>query len=313
MTNEELVERIQHGINVSEYMEQLYIQNKGFIYNVIRKYRYACQSDYGSVPIIEMDELMHEAYFGLVEASERYKPDQGANFLTYAAHWINQVVKRFLDNSGRVIRVPVHKQEEIYKYNQARAYYLNRYNREPNYREYASWIGISLAGVEKLERFMFRGSILSLDETVPGGEDEDTSFVDTVSAEVNVEEDAVEKLAAEQLREELWGIVGRVLKDKKKIQIFRMRYVNNMTMEQICEQLQISGAAIDQALRYGLNLIRRNPRARDLGEELGIYSRDIPMDANRVKRWAEAGKLQYLDKREMKYAANMGWIDSGIM
>ena len=256
---------------------------------------------------------MHEAYFGLIEATERYKPDQGANFLTYAVHWINQVVKRFLDNSGRVIRVPVHKQEEIYKYNQARAYYLNRYNREPNYREYASWIGISPAGVEKLQRFMFQGSILSLDESVPGGEDEDTSFVDTVSAEVYVEEDAVEKLAAEQLREELWDIVAHVLKDKKKLQIFRMRFIDNMTMEQIGDHFNINKTAIDQALRYGLNLIRRNPRARDLGEEIGIYSRDIPMDANRVKRWAEAGKLQYLDKRDLKYAANMGWIDSGMM
>jgi hypothetical protein len=37
-----------------------------------------------------------------------------------------------------------------------------------------------------------------------------------------------------------------------------------------------------------------------LGEELGIYSRDIPIKAHRVKMWAEAGKLQYLDKRELK-------------
>ena len=55
MTNEELVDRIQHGINVTECMERLYIQNKGFIFNVIKKYHYACQSDYGSLPIIEMD------------------------------------------------------------------------------------------------------------------------------------------------------------------------------------------------------------------------------------------------------------------
>ncbi len=168
MSNEELVDRIQHGINANEYIGQLYIQNKGFITTLIRKYRYACQSGYNSLPIIEMDELMHEAYFGLIEAAEKYKPDQGVSFLTYAGHWINQVVKRFLDNSGRVIRVPVYKQEKIYKYNQVRAHYLNRYNREPNQREYASWIGISTAGVEKLEQFMFQGTILSLDETVPG-------------------------------------------------------------------------------------------------------------------------------------------------
>jgi RNA polymerase primary sigma factor len=314
VTNEELVDRIQHGINAAEYMEQLYMRNKGFIYNVIRKYRYACQSDYGSIPIIEMDELMHEAYFGLVEAAERYKPDQGANFLTYAAHWINQVVKRFLDNSGQVIRVPVHKQEEIYKYNQARAYYLNRYNREPNYREYASWIGISPDGVKRLERFMFQGAIRSLDETVPGGEDDNLSFADVVPAEVDIEEDVVEKLAAEQLREELWDIVAQVLKDRKKIQIFRMRYINNMTLEQIGEKLHVSRAAIDQSVQYGIKMLRRNSWTRNLGVELGIWSREIPLDAKRVKRWAMDEKLRsFLKGNDLKYAVNMGWVDSGMM
>ncbi len=52
MSNEELVERIQHGINRTEYLQQLYIQNKGFIFNVIKKYRYACQSGYNSIPIL---------------------------------------------------------------------------------------------------------------------------------------------------------------------------------------------------------------------------------------------------------------------
>ncbi len=313
MSNEELVMRIQHGINASEYLEQLYIQNKGFIATVIRKYRYACRSGYNSLPIIEMDELMHEAYFGLIEAARRFDPHQGNTFLTYAAHWINQVVKRFLDNSGQVIRVPVHIQEKVYKYNQVTACFLNQYGREPEKREYASYVGISPSGVEKLEQFMFRGAVRSLDSTIPGSDGDSISIAEAIPAEVNIEEDAVEKLAAQQLREELWDIVTKVLNDKKKLRIFRMRYINNMTLEQIGEQMHVNRTAIDQALRYGLSMIRRNPRARDLGEELGIYSRDIPMDARRVKYWAAEGRLQYLDKRELKYAANMGWVDSGMM
>lgn len=313
MSNEELVERIQQEISAQEYLEQLYLQTRGFIFNVVKKYRYACRSDYGSLPIIEMDELMHEAYFGLVEAARRFDPDMGNSFLTYAAHWINQVVKRFLDNSGKVIRVPVHTQERIYKYNQTTAFFLSHYGREPEKREYASYIGISLDGVKRLEKFMYRGAVRSLDETIPGGEDDSISFLDTVPADINVEEDAVEKMAAEQLREELWSIVAQVLQDEKKLQIFRMRYIDNMTLEQIGEQLHVSRTAIEQALKYGLRIIRRNPRARDLGEELGLWYRDIPIDAHRVKRWAREGKLQYLNKKELKYAANMGWVDSGIM
>lgn len=49
---------------------------------------------------------------------------------------------------------------------------------------------------------MFQGSTRSLDEMVSGGEDENISFVDTVPAETDVEEDAVEKLAVVHIREE---------------------------------------------------------------------------------------------------------------
>lgn len=87
----------------------------------------------------------------------------------------------------------------------------------------------------------------------------------------------------------------------------------NMTLEQIGEQMQAGRTAIDQDIKYGLKMIRRNPRAKDLGEELGQWYRDIPIDAHRVKWWAGEGKLQYLNKKELKYAANMGWVDSGIM
>ncbi len=110
MSNEELVQQIQQGIDIKGNMEQLYIQNKGLIYATIKRYRYACQSDYNSLPIIEMDELMNEAYFGLVKAVENYNPNQGILFMSYAPNWIRQAVKRYLDNCGRTIRVPVHTQ-----------------------------------------------------------------------------------------------------------------------------------------------------------------------------------------------------------
>jgi RNA polymerase primary sigma factor len=137
-------------------MQQLYIQNKGFIFNVIRKYRYACISDYGGLPIIEMDELMHKAYFSLVKAAETYNLDQGALFLTYAAYWIIQSVKHFFENSGQVIRVPVHRQQEIYKYSQASSCYLSHCNRLPSIQEYAWHVGISVNRIEHLEKFMFQ-------------------------------------------------------------------------------------------------------------------------------------------------------------
>ena len=66
MEIEELVEQIQAGINPTENMEQLYLQNRSFIYQQAKKY--AAYAD--------MDDLMQEAYFGLHEAVKHYKPDK---------------------------------------------------------------------------------------------------------------------------------------------------------------------------------------------------------------------------------------------
>ena len=73
MENEELVEQIQAGINPTENMEQLYLQNRSFIYQQAKKY--AAYAD--------MDDLMQEAYLGLYEAVKHYTPDKEAKLLIF--------------------------------------------------------------------------------------------------------------------------------------------------------------------------------------------------------------------------------------
>lgn len=260
MTNEELVQQIQQGINPGENMEMLYIQNKGFIASLIKRYGYVYYCPHDSVSIIEKEELMHEAYFGLVEAVKRYDPTQGALFTTYAGIWIDQAVKRFIDNSGRVVRVPVYKQQEIYRYNRARAHYLRNYNREPSLREYASWIGISPAGVEKLEQFMFQGEVRSLDEMVPGGENENLSFADVIPAEVDVEEAATAEIAKVQL----WEAVGEVLKDDKMRKVIQYRFVEGISLDGIGIQLGITREKVRQYESRALRRLRCNSRTKHL-------------------------------------------------
>jgi len=306
MSNEELVAMIQADINSSDNIAILYSQNKGFIISVLKRYRYACQSGHDGIPIIEFEELLNEAYFGLYEAVKRYDPGQGVLFISYAEHWIRQVVKRFLDNSGRVIRVPVHTQEKVYKYNQVTAHFFNKYNRKATAQEYAMWLDVSVNVIEKLEKFMYQGATRSLDETLPGSES--LTFAEATASDVNIEYDVIEKVAKEQIKEELWNIVAQVLKDKKKIQIFKWRFINELTLEQTGEKAKVSRSAIDQTIKYGIKMLRRNSRTRNLGKELGLWDPEIPFNASRVKMWAASGNIKFLDKRELKYAMHMGWI-----
>jgi RNA polymerase primary sigma factor len=264
MSNEELVQLIKQGTDSTGNMEQLYIKNKGMIYAVVKKYRYACQADYNSTPIIEMDELMHEAYFGLVKAVENYDASQGVLFMSYATYWIRQAVKRFLDDCGRVIRVPVHKQEKVYQYNQMTAYCLQNFNREPTIPEYARWLHISEKGVEQLQHFMFRDKVKSLDEMVSVGEDEGIAYTDTVASDIDLEGEMVERVTQEQLKGELWQMVSRVLKHDTMVKILRLRFIDRLTLEEVGGRLGITRERVRQYESLALRRLRCNSRSKRL-------------------------------------------------
>lgn len=306
MSNEELVDQIQKGINESSNIELLYNQNIGFICKVVKKYRYAYMSDYNSISIIEMDNLIHEAYFGLIEATKRYTSNHGTLFLTYATHWISQAVRRFLENSGQVIRVPVHRQQEIYKYNQATSYYLRHYNRMPSIHEYTICVGLPVHGIEQLEKYMFRGTIQSIDENI--SESYNSALCNTLSCEINIEDDIVERVVQEQIKEELWDIVAQVLKDEKKLQIIKWRFIDEITIREIGTRVNLSTSAIERHIIHSLRKIRCNSKTKRFGAVFELWKVDKPANVERVRELVVNNHLDLLTKPEIDYAIYVGWL-----
>lgn len=311
MSNEELVQQIQQGINTKNNIEQLYIQNKGLIYSTIKRYRYACQSDYNSLPIIEMDELMNEAYFGLVKAVESYDANQGILFMSYAPNWIRQTVKRYLDNCGKTIRVPVHTQQKIYQYNQVTAHYLQNFNRYPDVEEYARMMYTSVVEIVQLQKFMFQDQVKSLDDTILGTEEE-VNLTDTLECDIDIENDVVERMFQEQVRCEVWSAVEQVLKDDRKVQILRLRYEKELPLREIGRCFHVTGPAVDCLIRNSLRLIKRNASVRRLAIETGLWKGGKPFSIDRVRIWCRSGRYQHLDKKELAYAIRMGWLDKEL-
>lgn len=307
MLNEELVFLIQKGIDSAENMAMLYMQNRKLIYSIISKYRYACRSSKKGTPIIEMGELMNEAYFGLVKAVESFDFTQGIRFMSYAPYWIRLAVKRYLDNCGRIIRVPVHKQEKVFRYNQVTAYFLKSYNREATTEEYASWLRISKKSVEELEKFMFQDKIRSLDETVQGSDDESICLADSICTDSDMENEIVEKASGQELRNELWDTIYKVLKDDNMVRILRQRFIDDLTFEEIGSRNHMSGAAAAQLITQILRLLRRNTRIKNLGMELGVWDEDI-INISMIKDFARNGHADLLRQEELSYARRMEWI-----
>ena len=105
MTNEELVEQIQAGINVRGNLEVLYEQNKPFIYSVIKPFmKYA-----------EPDDLFQEAYLGLHDAVYAYEPGD-SKFITYLPWKIRKHCIHFVEAFSNTKRIPHSRLNEIRKY-----------------------------------------------------------------------------------------------------------------------------------------------------------------------------------------------------
>lgn len=308
MSNEELIQLIKQGEDITSNMSKLYIQNQGIIFSIVKKYSYACKANYGCTSIIELDELMHEAYFGLVKAVENFDVSQGVLFMSYAPYWIRQAIKRFLEDSGQVIRVPVHTQEKIYRYNQISSYYILNFNRQPTKQEFASRLQMSVKAVEQLQRFMYRNKVGSLDTVILDGEDEDISYSETIPGNINLEAEVVERVSSQQLKDELWMIIDQILKDEKKMQLLKLKFIENMNMEEIGKRYNISRAAVKQTIEYSLTLIKRNAQIRRLAVQTGIWNADKPFTEERIKRLCKWGHYEGLDEKELSYAKQKGWI-----
>lgn len=90
MTNEELVEKIQTGIEVTENMYQLYEHNKGIIYKMAYRYSWGAP----------LEDLAQEGYFGLHKAAMKYDKDQDIRFSAYLTTTLSRHLKRYIDSSG---------------------------------------------------------------------------------------------------------------------------------------------------------------------------------------------------------------------
>lgn len=121
MSNEELVKLIQDGIEPVNNMEQLYKQNIGYIKKIANRYK----------AYEDFDDLIQEAYFGLHEAVQRYENTGETLFMSYASFWIRQAMTRYIENNGRVVRIPSHTYQRVIKYKRIVSAYKSQLDRKP--------------------------------------------------------------------------------------------------------------------------------------------------------------------------------------